>query len=61
MERFNNFAFDEVVNQGNLDGHTRFMAILAALLCSHKAFLIKIISSACLILVIPVRLMHFDV
>lgn len=32
MERFDNFAFDEVVNQDDLDGKTRFMAILAALL-----------------------------
>lgn len=31
MERFDNFAFDEVVNSDNLDGPTRFMAILAAL------------------------------
>lgn len=32
MERFYNFAYDEVVNQDDLDGRTRFMAILAALL-----------------------------
>lgn len=32
IERFDNFAFDEVVNQGDLDGKTRFLAILAALL-----------------------------
>lgn len=32
MERFENFAFDEVINQDNLDDKTRFMAILAALL-----------------------------
>lgn len=32
IERFDNFAFDEVVNQDNLDGKTRFMAILATLL-----------------------------
>ncbi len=31
-ERFVNFAFDEVVNQDGLDGRTRFLAILAALL-----------------------------
>lgn len=31
-ERFENFAFDEVVNQDDLDDKTRFMAILAALL-----------------------------
>ncbi len=32
IERFDNFAFDEVVNQGDLDGKMRFMAILATLL-----------------------------
>lgn len=32
IERFDNFAFDEVVNQDDLDGKTRFMAILATLL-----------------------------
>ena len=32
IQRFDNFAFDEVVNQDNLDDRTRFMAILAALL-----------------------------
>lgn len=32
MERFENFAFDEVINQDDLDGKTRFMAILAVLL-----------------------------
>ena len=32
MERFDNFAFDEVVNHDDLDARTRFMAILAALL-----------------------------
>lgn len=32
IERFDNFAFDEVVNQDDLDGHTRFMAILATLI-----------------------------
>lgn len=32
IERFDNFTFDEVVNQGDLDEHTRFMAILATLL-----------------------------
>lgn len=31
-ERFDNFAFDEVVNQDDLEDKTRFMAILAALL-----------------------------
>lgn len=32
IERFENFAFDEVVGQDDLDGKTRFMAILATLL-----------------------------
>lgn len=32
VERFGNFAFDEVVNQDDLDDRTRFMAILATLL-----------------------------
>lgn len=32
IELFDNFAFDEVVNQDDLDGKTRFMAILATLL-----------------------------
>ena len=32
IERFDNFAFDEVVNSDDLDDHTRMMAILATLL-----------------------------
>lgn len=32
IELFDNFAFDEVVNHDDLDGKTRFMAILATLL-----------------------------
>lgn len=32
IERFENFAFDEVIHQGDLDERTRMMAILAALL-----------------------------
>ena len=32
IERFDNFAFDEVIHQGSLDDRTRFMAILATLL-----------------------------
>ncbi len=31
IERFDNFAFDEVVNSNDLDDHTRMMAILATL------------------------------
>ena len=32
IQIFESFAFDEVVNQGDLDDHTRFLAILAALM-----------------------------
>ena len=32
IERFDNFTFDEVINQSKLDGKTRFLAILATLL-----------------------------
>ncbi len=32
IERFDNFAFDEVVNQDDLDDKTRFIAILATLI-----------------------------
>lgn len=32
IERFDNFAFDEVINQDDLDDRTRFMAILATLI-----------------------------
>ncbi|MDE6104088.1 MAG: carboxymuconolactone decarboxylase family protein [Clostridia bacterium] len=32
IELFDNFAFDEVVNQDDLDGKTRFIAILATLI-----------------------------
>lgn len=32
IELFDNFAFDEVVNQSDLDEHTRFIAILATLI-----------------------------
>ena len=36
-ERFNNFAFDEVINEADqgLDDRTRFMAILAVLIGSQ--------------------------
>lgn len=39
IERFDNFAFDEVIHQDNLDGRTRMMAILATLIgaqCVHE-------------------------
>ncbi|WCM63793.1 carboxymuconolactone decarboxylase family protein [Paenibacillus polymyxa] len=32
IERFDNFAFDEVVNQDDMDDHTRMMAILSVLI-----------------------------
>ena len=32
IERFDNFAFDEVINQNDLDDKTRFMAIIATLI-----------------------------
>ena len=32
VERFDNFAFDEVINEVELDDHTRYIAILATLL-----------------------------
>lgn len=32
IERFDNFAFDEVINQDNLDDRTRFIAIIATLI-----------------------------
>ena len=35
IELFDNFAFDEVVNQDDLDDRTRFMAILSVLLGSQ--------------------------
>ena len=35
IELFANFAFDEVVNQDDLDDRTRFLAILASLLGCH--------------------------
>lgn len=38
IERFDNFAFDEVVNQDALDDKTRFMAIIAELFCSCRCF-----------------------
>lgn len=36
IERFDNFAFDEVISQIDLDDQTRFMAILATLLGSQS-------------------------
>ena len=38
IERFDNFAFDEVVNQGKLDDRTRMMAILVTLLGCQGRF-----------------------
>lgn len=36
VERFDNFAFDEVVNSDDLDDRTRFMAILASCLAARE-------------------------
>ena len=36
IERFDNFAFDEVVNSDDLDDRTRMMAILATLVGSQS-------------------------
>ena len=36
IERFDNFAFDEVVNSDDLDDRTRMMAILATLIGSQS-------------------------
>lgn len=37
VELFDNFAFDEVVGQGDLNDHTRMLAIPATLLgCQHE-------------------------
>ena len=35
IELFDNFAFDEVFTHGNLDGRSRLMVILAALIASQ--------------------------
>lgn len=48
IERFDNFAFDEVVGQDALDGKTRFMSILAALLGCQGTDEFRAISSAAL-------------
>ena len=48
IERFTNFAFDEVVNQDALDGRTRFMAILAALLGCQGLDMFKVMVPAAL-------------
>lgn len=43
VEIFENFAFDEVVNQDDLDDKTRFMAIIATLIgCQGIDIYIKI-------------------
>lgn len=48
MERFYNFAFDEVINQGDLDDKTRFFAILAALLGCQGADAFRVMAPAAL-------------
>ncbi len=47
-ERFDNFAFDEVVNHDDLDDRTRFMAILAALMGCQSADEFRAMLSAAL-------------
>lgn len=46
IERFNNFAFDEVICEGELDDRTRFMAILATLLGCQGAEVFKVMLPA---------------
>ena len=48
VERFDNFAFDEVVNSDDLDDKTRFLAILAALLGCQGIDEFKVMLSAAL-------------
>lgn len=48
MERFENFAFDEVVQQDDLDDKTRFMAILATLLGCQGGDMFRVILPATL-------------
>ena len=48
MERFENFAFDEVINQDDLDDKTRFMAILAALLGCQGSDMFRVMLPAAL-------------
>ncbi len=48
MERFENFAFDEVINQDDLDDKTRFMAILAALLGCQSSDMFRVALPAAL-------------
>ena len=39
LELFDNFTFDEVTNQNDLDDHTKFMAKLATILGSGDSYL----------------------
>ncbi len=56
IELFDNFAFDEVVNQDDLDGKTRFMAVLATLLgCQGTDELRAMLPAALNFGVIPVE------
>lgn len=48
VEIFNNFAFDEVINQTKLDDQTRMMAILASLIGCHTIDEFKIMLLAAL-------------
>lgn len=57
MERFNHFAFGEVINEVKLDDRTRFMAILAALLgCQGAAEFKEILPAAINLGVTPVEI-----
>ncbi len=47
-ERFENFAFDEVVNNDDLDDRTRMMAILATLIGSQSVDMYKVMLPAAL-------------
>ena len=54
---FRNFAFDEVVNEDDLDEHTRMMAILAALLgCQGKEIYEEMLPAALRVGVTPVEI-----
>jgi len=48
IEMFDNFAFDEVINYGNLDTKTRVMMILASTLGSHALSEYKVMLGAAL-------------
>ena len=53
IEAFDNFAFDEVVNQDDLDDKTRFISILAVLLGCQGIDEFKGMLKACLLYTSP--------